>query len=144
MLNPDLEFFYADAEKQAQKNVDDALEWRRSFNNKELELQQVQLEAQNILATAQKIRDDADLNLAQGFNTVKKQQEQLVLKDTELKALHESLEPLLDMIPEAEEEGALPILERIKSPPNRLGKYINDMAQMIVKNLLSTIRVHMP
>jgi hypothetical protein len=59
---------------------------------------------------------------------VKQQQEQLVLKDMELKALHESLEPLLDMIPKAEEEGTLPVPERIKSAPSRLGKYINDMA----------------
>jgi hypothetical protein len=50
----------------------------------------------------------------------------------------EALEPLQDMIPEAEEEGTIPIPKRIKSAPSRLGKYINDMAQMILKNLLAT------
>jgi hypothetical protein len=39
-----------------------------------------------------------------------------------------ALEPLLDMILEAKEEGTLPVLERIKSAPSHLGKYINDMA----------------
>jgi hypothetical protein len=43
------------------------------------------------------------------------------------------------MIPEAKEESTLPVLERIKSTPSRLGKYINDMAQVIMKNLLTTI-----
>jgi len=35
-------------------------------------------------------------------------------------------------------EGTIPIPKRIKSAPSRLGKYINDMAQMILKNLLAT------
>lgn len=48
------------------------------------------------------------------------------------------------MIPEAEEECTLPILERIKFAPSRLGRYINGIAQMIVKNLLATFRVHLP
>jgi hypothetical protein len=48
------------------------------------------------------------------------------------------------MIPEVEEEGTLPVLERIKSAPSHLGKYISDMTQVIVKNLVSTIWVHLP
>ena len=35
-------------------------------------------------------------------------------------------------------------LERIKSAPARLGQYITEMAESIVKGLLSIIQVHLP
>lgn len=85
----------------------------------------------------EQIYRDTDQDLAQALVS-KQQKEQLELKNLEFSAMCEALEPLQDMIPEAEEEGTIPIPKRIKSAPSRLGKYINDMAQMILKNLLAT------
>lgn len=127
-----------------EKKANEALGWKRAFGDKEDELQQVQIEAKNTLAEAEQICHDADRDLAQALVSVKQQKEQLELKNLELSALHEALVPLLDMIPEAKGDCTVPILERIKSVPSCLGKYINDMARMIVTNILATFQVHLP
>lgn len=121
----------------------EAHDWKRAFNDKEDELQEVQLEAQSLMADAEQMRRDADRDLAQGLRTVKQQQEQLAAKDAELKSLKDAMEPLLELIPE-DEGGEVPLLERIKSAPSQLTRYITEMSQSIVKVLLSILHVHLP
>lgn len=95
------------------------------------------------MAKAEQINRDADRNLAQGLQTVKAQQEQLVVQETELKSLNDAVESLLGMIPEAEGGGEVSLIERIKSALTRLTQYITEMSESIVKGLLSIIQVHL-
>ena len=63
------------------------------------------------MAKAEQINRDADRNLAQGLRTVKAQQEQLVVQETELKSLKDAVESLLGMIPEAEGGGEVSLID---------------------------------
>ena len=90
------------------------------------------------------MRKDADRDVVQGLKTVKQQQESLAAKEAKLKALQDSMEPLLELIPEVEEGGEISLLERIKSAPGQLTQYITEMSQSIVRGLLSILHVHMP
>lgn len=132
------------AELLAEQNDHQAQDWKRSYSEKVDELQQVQSEVDSIMAKAEQIRRDADKNLAQGLATVKTQQEQIQAQEAKLKTLKEAIEPLLDMIPEVEGGGEATLLERIKSAPTRVGQYITEMVESIVKGVLSIIHVHLP
>lgn len=51
------------------------------------------------MSEAERLCKDADREIAQGLKTLKQQQESLASKEAELKALQDSMEPLLELIP---------------------------------------------
>ena len=114
----------------AEQKDHEAQDWKRCYNEKVDGLQQVQSEADSIMAEAEQICRDADKNLAQGLATVKTQQEQIQAQEAKLKSLKEAIEPLLDMIPEVEGGGEATLLERIKVS---LARFMSASASSILR-----------